>query len=41
MPVSIAPPDPRLYVILAEAGFSDDIFNPRQHRADPHFGAFS
>ena len=32
MPVSIAPPDPRLYVILAEAGFSDDIFNARQHR---------
>lgn len=27
------PPDPRLYTILAEAGFGDDLFNPRQHRS--------
>ena len=25
-------PDPRVYAILAEAGFGDDVFNPRQHR---------
>ncbi|HEV7735347.1 MAG TPA: class I SAM-dependent methyltransferase [Candidatus Binatia bacterium] len=24
-------PDPQLYAILAEAGFGDDLFNPRQH----------
>ncbi len=24
-------PDPRLYAILAEGGFGDDLFNPRQH----------
>ena len=28
----IPPPDPRLYAVLAEAGFSDALFNPRQHR---------
>lgn len=26
-------PDPRLYAILAESGFGDDLFNPRQHAA--------
>jgi hypothetical protein len=28
-----AAPDPRLYAILAEAGFGDDLFNPIQHRS--------
>jgi SAM-dependent methyltransferase len=27
------PPDPRLYTILAEAGFGADLFNPHQHRS--------
>jgi SAM-dependent methyltransferase len=27
------PPDPRLYTLLAAAGFGDDLFNPRQHRS--------
>ena len=31
-PFDIPPPDPRLYAVLAEAGFSDALFNPRQHR---------
>jgi SAM-dependent methyltransferase len=30
---AVAPPDPRLYAVLAEAGFGDDLFNPRQHRS--------
>jgi SAM-dependent methyltransferase len=30
---SVAPVDPRVYAILAEAGFSEDLFNPRQHRS--------
>jgi len=29
----VPPPDPRVYTILQAAGFSDDLFNPRQHRA--------
>lgn len=29
-------PDPRLYAILAESGFGDDLFNPRQHAACEH-----
>jgi SAM-dependent methyltransferase len=29
----IAPPDQRIYTVLAEAGFGDDLFNPRQHRS--------
>ena len=29
----IRPPDPRLYAVLAEAGFSEALFNPRQHRS--------
>jgi SAM-dependent methyltransferase len=32
-PAAPAAPDPRLYAILAEAGFGDDLFNPRQHRS--------
>jgi SAM-dependent methyltransferase len=26
-------PDPRIYSLLAEAGFGQDLFNPRQHRS--------
>jgi SAM-dependent methyltransferase len=29
----VRPIDARIYPILAEAGFSDDLFNPRQHRS--------
>jgi len=25
-------PDPRIYGVLAEAGFGAELFNPRQHR---------
>jgi len=32
-PLDVPPPDPRLYAVLAEAGFSDAVFNPRQHRS--------
>jgi SAM-dependent methyltransferase len=32
-PLDVPPPDPRLYAVLAAAGFGDDVFNPRQHRA--------
>src|SRR5262245_52347462 len=28
----VTPLDPRAYALLAEAGFGDDLFNPRQHR---------
>src|SRR5438552_3296350 len=28
-----SPVDPRLYALLAEAGFGDALFNPRQHRS--------
>src|SRR5262245_12362321 len=28
----VMPLDPRAYALLAEAGFGDDLFNPRQHR---------
>src|SRR5947207_15763192 len=28
-----SPVDPRLYALLAEAGFGDVLFNPRQHRS--------
>src|SRR5437867_13165789 len=28
-----SPVDPRLYALLAEAGFGDTLFNPRQHRS--------
>ena len=32
MPPFVASPvDPRLYALLAEAGFGDDVFSPRQH----------
>jgi SAM-dependent methyltransferase len=30
---SASTPDPRLYAILAEAGFGEALFNPRQHRS--------
>ena len=30
--IDVAPPDPRVYDVLAEAGFGADLFNPRQHR---------
>ncbi len=30
---AITPLDPRAYVLLGEAGFGDDLFNPRQHQA--------
>jgi len=34
MPPFVPPPvDPRLYALLAEAGFGDALFNPRQHRS--------
>jgi SAM-dependent methyltransferase len=29
----VSAPDPRVYAILAESGFGDDLFNPRQHAA--------
>lgn len=29
----VVPVDPRVYAILAEAGFGTDLFNPRQHRS--------
>jgi len=28
-----SPVDPRLYALLAQAGFGDALFNPRQHRS--------
>jgi len=31
--MTVAPPDPRLYPLLRAAGFGEDVFNPRQHRA--------
>jgi SAM-dependent methyltransferase len=31
--VPAPPPDPRLYALLAEAGFGDALFNPTQHRS--------
>jgi SAM-dependent methyltransferase len=31
--VTLTPPDPRLYAILADSGFGDDLFNPIQHRS--------
>jgi SAM-dependent methyltransferase len=31
--IDVAPPDPRVYDVLAEAGFGADLFNPRQHRS--------
>ena len=31
--IDVPPPDPRVYEILAEAGFGPDLFNPRQHRS--------
>jgi SAM-dependent methyltransferase len=31
--LDVAPPDLRLYAVLAAAGFGEDVFNPRQHRA--------
>ena len=30
--IETRPPDPRMYDILAEAGFGEDLFSPRQHR---------
>ena len=30
--IDVAPPDPRVYQVLAEAGLGADLFNPRQHR---------
>lgn len=30
---AVTPLDQRVYAILAEAGFADDLFNPRQHRS--------
>jgi SAM-dependent methyltransferase len=34
-------PDPRLYALLADAGFGDDVFNPRQHRSCELLGAYT
>jgi SAM-dependent methyltransferase len=31
--IDVPPPDPRIYELLAEAGFGPDLFNPRQHRS--------
>jgi nonribosomal peptide synthetase protein BlmVIII len=31
--IAVAPPDPRVYEVLAEAGLGRDLFNPRQHRS--------
>lgn len=31
--LDIAAPDPRVYAVLAEAGFGPDLFNPGQHRS--------
>jgi SAM-dependent methyltransferase len=30
--MTATPPDPRVYAILRESGYGDDLFNPRQHR---------
>jgi SAM-dependent methyltransferase len=30
--IETSAPDPRIYELLAEAGFGQDLFNPRQHR---------
>jgi SAM-dependent methyltransferase len=32
-PFEVRPADPRLYSMLAEAGFGSDVFNPEQHRS--------
>jgi SAM-dependent methyltransferase len=39
--IDVAPPDPRVYPILAEAGFSSDLFNERQHRAHQLVDAYT
>ena len=31
--IETSAPDPRIYELLAEAGFGQDLFNPRQHRS--------
>jgi pyochelin synthetase len=31
--IGVPPVDPRVYAVLAEAGFGDELFNPRQHRS--------